>query len=176
MSFRRPAPGWCGGAGRPPPRSDPPLDPPFPAAGEPALASKGPGGPPSRLSAQQLRELEQLLGPGPAAAGFTEDARWTLARVAQPIATRFRIRYSLEGVPPVLRRLGWTPQMPIHRAVERDEEQITRWPCGQWPAVRGRAHAGRVDLPRRRGRTHAEASQGSNLGPARTNTGRQGDR
>jgi putative transposase len=89
------------------------------AGGEAALASKGRSGPASRLSPQQLGEIEQLLEAGPAAAGFTEDARWTLARVGQVIATRFRIRYSLKGVSLVLHRLGWTPQMPIHRAVER---------------------------------------------------------
>lgn len=107
------------------------------AGGPAALSSKGPSGPVSRLSPQQLGELEQLLEAGPAAAGFTEDPRWTLARVAQLIAARFRTRYSLKGVSLVLRRLGWTPQMPIHRAGERDEEQITRWRRRQWPAVKG---------------------------------------
>jgi putative transposase len=107
------------------------------AGGEDALASKGPSGPASKLSVRQLGELEQLLEAGPAAAGFTEDPRWTLARVAQVIATRFRIRYSLKGVSLVLRRLGWSPQLPIHRAAERDEQQIARWRRRQWPAVKG---------------------------------------
>jgi putative transposase len=107
------------------------------AGGEVALVSKEPSGPVSRLSRQQLGELEQLLEAGPAQAGFTEDARWTLARVAALIAARFRIRYSLKGVSLVLHRLGWTPQMPIHRAVERDEQQIGHWRRRQWPAVKG---------------------------------------
>ena len=107
------------------------------AGGEAALLSKGPSGPAAKLSLPQLGELEQLLEAGPAAAGFAQDPRWTLARVGQVIATRFRTRYSLKGVSLVLRRLGWTPQMPIHRAVERDEEQIARWRRRQWPAVKG---------------------------------------
>jgi putative transposase len=76
--------------------------------GEAALASKGSSGPPPRLTAPQLRQLERLLEAGPAAAGFTEDQRWTLARVAQVIATTFRVRYSLKGVSLVSRRFGWT--------------------------------------------------------------------
>jgi transposase len=107
------------------------------AGGEAALASKGRSGPPSRLSPQQLRELERLLDAGPAAAGYVEDQRWTLARVAQLIATTFRTRYSLKGVSLLLRRLGWTPQLPMHRAVERDEDAITRWRRRQWPAAKG---------------------------------------
>jgi putative transposase len=107
------------------------------AGGEAALASKGASGPASKLTVEQLRELEQLLEAGPAAAGFIEDQRWTLARVAQLIAGTFRVRYSLKGVSLLLHRLGWTPQLPIHRAVERDEEEITRWRRRQWPAVKG---------------------------------------
>ena len=105
--------------------------------GEAALASKGSSGPPPRLTAPQLRQLERLLEAGPAAAGFIEDQRWTLARVAQVIAVTFRVRYSLKGVSLVLRRLGWTPQMPVHRAAERDEDAIASWRRRQWPAGKG---------------------------------------
>jgi putative transposase len=105
--------------------------------GTEALVSKGSPGSSSRLSPQQLVQLESMLIAGPAASGFAEDQRWTLARVATVIANRFHIRYSLKGVSLVLRRLGWTPQMPKHRAVERNEDAITRWRRYQWPAVKG---------------------------------------
>jgi transposase len=104
--------------------------------GEAGLASKGASGPQSKLTVEQLRQLEQLLEVGPAAAGFTEDQRWTLARVAELIAGTFRVRYSLKGVSLLMRRLGCIPQLPIHRAVERDEKEIARWRRRQWPAVK----------------------------------------
>src|SRR6266481_995593 len=45
------------------------------------LASKGPGGAVCRLSEAQLARLRAGLDRGPAAWGWGEDQRWTLARV-----------------------------------------------------------------------------------------------
>jgi transposase len=56
------------------------------AGGEDALASKGPGGSHCRLDASRLRRLTDALDEGPAAHGFGEDQRWTLARVSDLIA------------------------------------------------------------------------------------------
>ncbi|MFJ2947655.1 winged helix-turn-helix domain-containing protein [Streptomyces sp. NPDC087226] len=38
----------------------------------------------------------------------------------------------------LLHRLGWSPQVPAHRAVERDEQAVKRWRTEQWSWVRGR--------------------------------------
>ncbi|WP_226962890.1 MULTISPECIES: winged helix-turn-helix domain-containing protein [unclassified Streptomyces] len=38
-----------------------------------------------------------------------------------------------------MHRLGWSPQVPAHRAVERDEQAVTRWRSEQWSRVRGRS-------------------------------------
>jgi hypothetical protein len=35
--------------------------------------------------------------------------------------------------------LGWTPQVPIRRAIQRDEEAVRRWRDETWPALRRRA-------------------------------------
>ena len=51
-------------------------------AGTEALLSKGPGGQSCRLSDGQMQRLEAALDAGPAAYGWSEDQRWTLARVA----------------------------------------------------------------------------------------------
>jgi len=32
------------------------------------------------------------------------------------------VRYTLRGTPYLLHRIGFTPQVPAHRAVERDED------------------------------------------------------
>ena len=49
--------------------------------GEAALASRGPGGAACRLSERQLARLRAALDLGPAAYGWRQDQRWTLARV-----------------------------------------------------------------------------------------------
>ena len=107
------------------------------SGGVEALSSKGAPGARQRLSATQVARLEVILTAGPAESGYTEDQRWTLARVAAVIARRFHLRYSLKGTSLLLHRMGWTPQMPQHRAIERDEEAISRWRRRQWPAVKG---------------------------------------
>ena len=104
------------------------------AGGPAALASKGPGGSTCRLDDQRLARLAQALEQGPAAHGFGEDQRWTLARVADLIARLFHTRYTLRGVSYLLHRMGFSPQVPAHRAVERDEDAIATWRKETWPA------------------------------------------
>ncbi|MFG1711369.1 winged helix-turn-helix domain-containing protein, partial [Nonomuraea sp. M3C6] len=41
--------------------------------------------------------------------------------------------YTPRGVSYLLHRIGWSPQVPVHRAVERDEEQIATWVKETWP-------------------------------------------
>lgn len=106
------------------------------AGGEEALTSQGPPGPDRRLSEQQVQRLLQVLRDGPAAAGWDEEQYWTLARVRTLIGRMFHITVGITTVWEVLHRAGFTPQQPITRAVERDEQAIARWRRHQWPAVK----------------------------------------
>jgi putative transposase len=112
------------------------------AGGVEALASKGPAGPDPKLSDDQLARLKTRLELGPAAAGYGEDQRWTLARVVALIATLFHLRVSITTAWQAMRRLGYSAQLPIHRAIERDEPAIARWRRFQWPAVKESPPAG----------------------------------
>jgi transposase len=105
--------------------------------GEEALASKGPGGSACRLGEGQLAQLRAALEAGPAAHGWAEDQRWTLARAATLAARLFGVCYSLRGMSYLLHRLGYSPQVPVHRAVERDEDAIAAWRTQTWAKVRG---------------------------------------
>jgi transposase len=107
------------------------------AGGEAALASRGPGGVVCLLDAGQVARLAAALEGGPAGWGWDEDQRWTLARVATLIGRLFRVRYTLRGVSYLLHRMGFSPQVPIHRATERDENAITAWRAETWAKVRG---------------------------------------
>jgi transposase len=105
--------------------------------GRTALASKGPGGSSCRLSARQLDKLRAALEAGPAVYGWVEDQRWTLARITTLIGRLFHVRYTLRGTSYLLHRMGFSPQVPAHRAVERDEDAIARWRSETWAKVRG---------------------------------------
>src|SRR5579864_3357777 len=91
--------------------------------GDAALASRGPGGNPCKLDEAQLAQLSAVLDAGPAACGH-KDQRWTLATVAAVVMRLFGVSYSLRGTSFLLHRLGFTPQVPAHRAAERDEAAI----------------------------------------------------
>jgi transposase len=94
--------------------------------------SKGPAGTECRLSPEQLGQLAAALKEGPAAHGYVEDQRWTLARVADLIVRLFRVQYTLRGVSLLLHRMGFSSQIPAHRPVERDEDAIATWREETW--------------------------------------------
>ena len=107
------------------------------AGGEAALASEGAGGAACPLGAAQLARLRAALDGGPAAWGWGEDQRWTLARVTTLIGPLFHVRYTLRGTSYLLHRIGYSPQVPVHRAAERDEDAIAVWRAVTWAKVRG---------------------------------------
>ena len=137
--------------------------------GKAALASKGPGGLGCRLTDAQAAGLATELERGPAAHGYA-DQRWTCGRVADLIARLFRVRYTDRGVGYLLRRLGFSPQVPVHRAAERDETAIETWRREVWPAVKAPPRPSGPGSARRRGSPDAEAAQGADLGPAGTHS------
>jgi len=79
---------------------------------------------PERLSAGQFARLEAELRRGPLAHGFADDQRWTLKRIKVLIGRLFHVGYTVQGVWKLMRRHGWSCQVPLRRAVERDEEAI----------------------------------------------------
>ncbi len=107
------------------------------ASGEAGLASKGPGGNPCKLDGDQVAQLRAALQAGPAAYGWKQDQRWTLARVSDLVDRLFGVSYTLRGVSYLLHRLGYSPQVPVHRALERDEDAIAEWRTATWAKVRG---------------------------------------
>jgi len=53
------------------------------------------------------------------------------------IGRLFGVPYTLRGVSCLLHRLGFTPQVPVHRALERNEDAIAEWRTATWAKVRG---------------------------------------
>jgi transposase len=108
------------------------------AGGADALRARPTPGRPPQLSSDQRRLIPEFLSHGPQAYGFRGQV-WTCARVAAVIQEEFGVRYHKDHVRRLLKALHWTPQMPIRRAVQRDEAAIARWRQETWPQLRRRA-------------------------------------
>ncbi len=98
-----------------------------------ALASKGPASLP--LPSDELfAVLERELAKGPVAHGWP-DQTWTLSRIKTLIGRRFHKSYTVQGVAALLKRHGWSCQVPARRALERDEAAVAGWVKETWPSV-----------------------------------------
>ena len=107
----------------------------FRKTGNKGIAAKPASGRPAKLDQTEKRQLEKVLLKGATAAGYPTDL-WTCPRVAQVIAEHFAVTYHVDHIGRLLRSLGWSPQKPQRRAVERDEAVVQRWVKTQWPRVK----------------------------------------
>ncbi|MFI8944310.1 winged helix-turn-helix domain-containing protein [Streptomyces syringium] len=106
----------------------------YEAGGEAARRSTGSAGRPN-LSDELFAVLEAELDKGPVAHGWP-DQRWTLARIKTLIGRRFHKSFTLSGIAQMLRRHGWSHQVPARRALERDEDAVSGWVKETWPQVK----------------------------------------
>jgi transposase len=115
------------------------------AGGLDALSSRAIPGRPAKLTTEQRLLLPDFLWHGAEAYGFRGDV-WTCARVAHVLKEEFGVTYSKSQVSRILKELNWTPQVPITRALQRDEEAIAQWRAEVWPALQQRARRERRTL------------------------------
>ena len=109
------------------------------AGGQAALKAKPAAGRPPRVTAAQKARLVQLLRQGAMAHGY-RTALWTTQRIAALIERHLGVRYHRNHVGKLLHQLGWSPQKPERRAVERDEAAIAEWKRTVWPRVKKTPH------------------------------------
>jgi transposase len=115
------------------------------AGGADELLARPAPGRPTKADPAQLRLLPDFLWHGPEAYGFRGEV-WTCGRVAQVLKEEWGVAYSTSQVSRILKGLGWTPQVPLTRAIQRDEAAIERWRAEVWPALRARAKRERRTL------------------------------
>lgn len=108
--------------------------------GEVGLKKKPVPGRPAKLDRKARTRLERILLKGAKAAGYATDL-WTCPRVANVIKRRFGVVYHVDHVCRLLHALGWSPQKPQRRAVERDEVVIEGWVRQQWPRIKKKPRA-----------------------------------
>jgi transposase len=100
-----------------------------------ALRLKKSTGAPRRLNSEQRAQIPILLGQGAESFGFRGDI-WTCERVAIVIRRTFGVSYHPAHVSRILRDCGWSPQKPVRRATQRDEEAIANWVDHKWPEIK----------------------------------------
>jgi len=105
------------------------------AGGTAALAAKPHPGPRPRLSEEQRQHLLKTLLGGARIAGYRNEL-WTCRRIAEVIQRQFGVKYHPGHVWRLLRACNWTPQLPEHRARERDEAAIRQWRRREWPRIK----------------------------------------
>jgi transposase len=113
--------------------------------GAKALLSRPAPGPTPKLTPAQQHLIPDFLWHGAEAYGFRGEL-WTCARVVKVIQEEFGVAYSKSQVSRLLKALGWTSQVPITRAIQRDEQVIERWRAEAWPELKRRAQRERRTL------------------------------
>ena len=103
----------------------------FRVRGEHGLRARPNTGRPRRLEEKSRRRLERLLIKGARACGFPTDL-WTCPRIALVIQKHFGVQYHVDYISLLMHSLGWSPQKPERRAVERDEKRIRTWVKMDW--------------------------------------------
>lgn len=107
----------------------------FQTGGKESLAKAGRAGRMPLLNQTQLEQLVDVLSKGPEAYGY-QTPLWTCDRVAHAIDQEFGVSYHPGHVWKILHKLNWSPQMPVGRAIERDETAIEDWKKHRWPAIK----------------------------------------
>jgi transposase len=103
--------------------------------GADALQVRFSPGRPLKLVAGQRKRLVRLLLKGPLAQGYRTNL-WTTARIAEVVEREFGVSYHPDHIGRLMHSLGWTPQKPERRALERDEVEIERWKQKEWPRIK----------------------------------------
>lgn len=113
--------------------------------GRASLRSRPIPGCPSRLTPAQRGWIPDFLWHGAEAYGFRGEF-WNCGRVAAVLKEEFGVTYHPGHVSRILKELGWTPQIPITRAIQRDEAAIRHWQREVWPELVRRARRERRSL------------------------------
>lgn len=107
--------------------------------GREALKSTTAKGPMPKLTESQKKQVARwIVGKDPRQYGF-DFGLWTRSIIAEMIQDKFNVSLSLPSIGHLLTSLDITPQKPLRRAYERDEQEIKQWKAEKYPELRKRA-------------------------------------
>jgi len=101
-----------------------------------ALKSRKAMGREPKLKGRQLQKLYHIItARNPLNLKF-EFALWTRAMIRELIRDQFNVRLSDVSVGRLLHKMGLSPQRPLRRAFQRDEEKVKEWQEQAYPEIR----------------------------------------
>ncbi|GAB3967577.1 hypothetical protein GCM10028806_10240 [Spirosoma terrae] len=83
-------------------------------------------GAPARLSAEQLGQLVIELNKGAEHHGFSGTV-WTRPRINEVIRRFFGVSYDPSQVGRILKKVGWSRQLPQRKARQQDAQAVALW-------------------------------------------------
>ena len=92
-------------------------------------------GRPAQLDEQQLAAVRAALLQNPTEHGFGTEL-WTLKRVGAVIERLHGVRFGQTQVWRILGALGFSPQKPDKRAIERNPDGVRGWKRSTWPRLK----------------------------------------
>ena len=104
-------------------------------AGVDALRAVPEPGRPAQLDAAQLAAVRAVVLQSPTEHGFGTEL-WTLKRVGAVIERMHGVRFGQTQVWRILGSLGFSPQKPEKRAIERNDDAVRHWRRRTWPGLK----------------------------------------
>lgn len=106
---------------------------------------KGTGRPRSLTAKQEQRVFRWINGKNPMQYGF-DFGLWTRRIVSELVLEKYGVNLSLGSIGSLLARLELTPQKPLQRAYQRDQDAIERWQRETFPALVKQAKKGGAEI------------------------------
>ncbi len=107
----------------------------FDEGGIDALRAMPGRGRPAQLDERQLASVRAAILQSPTEHGFGTEL-WTLKRVGAVIERLHGVCFSQGHVWRILGSLGFSPQKPEKRAMERNDDAVRAWKRTTWPALK----------------------------------------
>lgn len=112
----------------------------FDEGGIDALRAVPSRGRPAKLDEDQLAGLRRALVQSPTEHGFGTEL-WTLRRVGALVERLYGVKYGQTQIWRILGALGFSPQKPERRAIERNEDAVRHWRQHTWPRLKKKPSA-----------------------------------
>ena len=104
-----------------------------------ALKTKPLSGRPKKLSGRQIKIIYDIVTlKNPLQLKF-EFALWNRDMIRELIWRQFRVKMSLVSIGRLLKKLGLSPQKPLHRAYQQDPERVQQWLDSEYPKIKALA-------------------------------------
>jgi transposase len=114
--------------------------------GKEGLKAQPLSGRPTKLNGKQIQWIyKTIVGKNPTQLKF-EYALWTRKMIGDLINDKYEQRLSDVSVGRLLKKLGLTPQKPLMRAYQQDEEAVRLWLEEEYPRIKEMAKREKADI------------------------------